>query len=76
MDMVNKKFNWKVCKADLAYHGSRSVLDQPSKRKHIIQMSETSLSLTGRSVEEVYWLQSWKKHAFLLKYRSLLMLFF
>ncbi|XP_069374455.1 E3 SUMO-protein ligase ZBED1 isoform X1 [Paralichthys olivaceus] len=38
---ANKKITCKVCKADLAYHGSTSVMQEHLKRKHVGQLNET-----------------------------------
>ncbi|KAL7407366.1 hypothetical protein ABVT39_007400 [Epinephelus coioides] len=41
LDMANKKITCKVCKADLAYHGSTSLMHEHLKRKHVGQLNET-----------------------------------
>ena len=41
LDAANKKITCKVCKADLAYHGSTSVMHEHLKRKHVGELSET-----------------------------------
>ncbi|KAM7389463.1 hypothetical protein PAMP_023440 [Pampus punctatissimus] len=41
LDTANKKITCKVCKAELAYHGSTSVMHEHLKRKHVGQLNET-----------------------------------
>ena len=41
LDAANKKITSKVCKADLVYHGSPSVMHEHLKRKHVGKLSET-----------------------------------
>ena len=41
LDAANKKITSKVCKADLLYHGSPSVMHEHLKRKHVGELSET-----------------------------------
>lgn len=41
LDMANKKITCKVCKADLAYQGSTSVIHEHLKRKHVGHLNKT-----------------------------------
>ena len=41
LDTANKRITCKVCKADLAYHGSTSVMHEHFKRKHVGQLNES-----------------------------------